>query len=332
MPTALPSWVLIAGFVAVFALTVPAVGGVRRVLLRRAILDEPNARSSHSVPTPRGGGAGVLAMALPAWLAVVLLDPFAAELPRAWLVPALALALAGVSALDDLRGLPVGVRFAVQAAAVAAGLAALPGPVFHGFLPPALDFALAGLAWLWFVNLFNFMDGIDGISAVETVAIGGGLFLVVAVAGVAPTLGALGLLLSAGALAFLYWNWPPARVFLGDVGSVPLGFLLGYLILALAGHGAWAAAAILPLYYLGDATLTLIRRLLRRERVWRAHREHFYQQAVQRGLGHAAVSLRVAGCNAVLVLLALASLAPPAWAALAAAAVVVLAFLVHLRG
>ena len=89
------------------------------------------------------------------------------------------------------------------------------------------------------------------------------------------------------------WNWAPARIFLGDVGSVPLGYLLGFLLLEPAARGAWKVALILPLYFLADATITLLRRLVRGERVWQAHREHFYQRAVQRGLGHAAVVRRV---------------------------------------
>src|SRR3546814_8785143 len=114
----------------------------------------------------------------------------------------------------------------------------------------------------------------------------------------------------------------PAKVFLGDVGSVPLGFLLGWLLLGLAAAGHWAAALILPLYYLADATITLGCRALRREKIWQAHREHFYQRAVQRGRSHATVSRAVFGVNACLAALALASLTAP-WMALVAAALVV---------
>jgi UDP-N-acetylmuramyl pentapeptide phosphotransferase/UDP-N-acetylglucosamine-1-phosphate transferase len=120
------------------------------------------------------------------------------------------------------------------------------------------------------------------------------------------------------AFGFLPWNWQPARIFLGDVGSVPLGYALGWLLLSLAAAGAWAAALILPLYYLADATLTLMRRLARGERVWQAHREHFYQRATQAGRSHAAVVSLVALADAVLIALALGSARWP-WAMLAAA-------------
>ena len=132
------------------------------------------------------------------------------------------------------------------------------------------------------------------------------------------------------ALGFLVWNWAPARVFLGDVGSAPLGYLTGYLLIGLAAAGRWRIALILPLYFLADATITLGRRLLRGERVWQAHREHYYQQAVRRGLGHAAVVKRVVLADLLLIACGWAAengLGPPA---LAAAAVIVLALLTAL--
>ncbi|MBV9152819.1 MAG: hypothetical protein JO204_13685, partial [Alphaproteobacteria bacterium] len=156
--------------------------------------------------------------------------------------------------------------------------------------------------WLWFVNLFNFMDGIDGLAGVEAAAIGVGLLLFAAVGSeMDPGLAAAPAAIAAAALGFLVWNWAPARIFLGDVGSVPLGYLLGFLLLDQAARGHWEIALILPLYFLADATITLLRRLLRGERVWEAHRSHFYQRAVQRGFGHAAVVQRVVVANIVLI-------------------------------
>ncbi len=319
--------ILVGGFAGVLAATLVAVGVVRHLLLRLAILDQPNPRSSHTTPTPRGGGIGVLAVLLPAWAAILAAVSAGGTW---WLVPLGALALACVSWLDDVRGLPPLTRLAVQL--VAAGVAALslPGPIFQGLLPPLADAMVAVLLWVWFVNLFNFMDGIDGLAGVEAASVGMGLFVVTILAGTAASLGWLGLAVAASALGFLYWNWQPARIFLGDSGSVPLGFLIGWLCLALAAHGQWAASVILPLYYLGDATLTLLRRLVRGERVWQAHRTHFYQFAVQRGLGHAQVCTRVLGANLALVLLAAAAVLWSPWLALAAAALVVAATLAWL--
>src|SRR5262249_59322582 len=132
---------------------------------------------------------------------------------------------------------------------------------------------------------------------------------------------------AAASVGFLVWNWAPARIFLGDVGSVPLGYLLGFLLLALAWSGYWKIALILPLYFLADATITLCRRLVRGERVWRPHRTHFYQRAVQRGLGHADVVLRVIAAN--LLLIGCGWAAENGWGitGLAAAAIVVAAVL-----
>ncbi|HYM30413.1 MAG TPA: hypothetical protein VEU47_03890 [Candidatus Cybelea sp.] len=294
-------WLLpLAAFLAAAA----ATGGVLALLRRRAILDHPNERSSHSVPTPRGAGLAVIPVLALAWVAIGL--DF-----RAGIALALGVALAAFSWADDLKGVPVALRLLVQAAAVIIGVTTLPegAQVAQGLLPPILDRVLAVLAWLWFVNLFNFMDGIDGISAVEAIGIGAGLTIVAVVSGDRGHMPLYGLALAAATAGFLLWNWPPARIFLGDVGSVGLGYLLGWLLLRLAAAGYWAPALLLPLYYLGDATLTLGRRLIAGERVWQAHRSHFYQQAARRFASHARVSLSIAAVNAALIALA-------AWSAL----------------
>jgi UDP-N-acetylmuramyl pentapeptide phosphotransferase/UDP-N-acetylglucosamine-1-phosphate transferase len=133
-------------------------------------------------------------------------------------------------------------------------------------------------------------------------------------------------------LGFLYWNWDKAEVFLGDVGSIPLGYLLGWLLLATAAAGQWEAALILPLYYVADASLTLIRRLLRGKRIWRAHREHYYQRAVQRGLSHAAVVKRILACNVLLIVLAIGAGLGLGWRALPIAGAVTFALISMLAG
>jgi UDP-N-acetylmuramyl pentapeptide phosphotransferase/UDP-N-acetylglucosamine-1-phosphate transferase len=162
-------------------------------------------------------------------------------------------------------------------------------------------------------------------SGVESIAIACGATLVAALTGGLPTASGLGLPLAAAMAGFLAWNWPPAKIFLGDVGSVALGFLLGWLLLSLAAGGEWAAAVLLPLYYLVDASLTLGRRLVRGERVWQPHRQHFYQQGARRLGGHGAVDLRLIGLNCVLTALAVLAAWQPglSWPALAAGAVLV---------
>ncbi len=285
---------------------------VRRELLRRDILDRPNERSSHDTPTPRGGGIGLLAALLPMWLVANLVLPGTTTAWADWLMPVGALLLAGVSWIDDLKTLGPLPRLAAQFVAAIAAVLLLPGLVFQGLVPAWLDTTLAVIGLVWFVNLFNFMDGIDGISAMETLGICAGLFLIGFLLSAAPTtLDALPLLIAGATAGFLIWNWHPAKIFLGDIGSVPLGFLLGWLLLALAARGEWEAALMLPLYYLADATLTLLRRLARGEKVWRAHREHYYQQAVQNGRSHARVSAAVGTTNLALIALSLAAAATP---------------------
>jgi len=272
---------------------------VRRWLLRFAVFDQPNARSSHVKATPRGGGIAVVAVLLLAWAAIGR---------DGTLLLGLALGLAVLSWIDDLKGLPPGLRLAGHAAAVLAGLLALPDmAVFQGLLPLWLDRVLAALMWIWFVNLYNFMDGIDGITGVETAVIGLGVTLL----GASPLASLHGASLAGAALGFLLWNWHPARIFLGDVGSVALGFLIGWLLLDLAARGFWAAALLLPLYHLADATWTLGRRLLRGERIWQAHRSHFYQRATQVPADHPRTSRLIALHGLGMIGCALWSLSAP---------------------
>ena len=300
-----------------------ATGALLRLLRARAILDHPNARSSHATPTPRGGGLAVMAVTFACWAAAWALG----AVPGTTIGPliGLALGLAMVSWADDLRGLGPLPRLAAQAAAVAVALAVLPLELsFIGVIDPVIVIGGVGLAWLWFVNLFNFMDGIDGLASVECATVAGGAALVALVGGIGDGTPLLAAILAASALGFLVWNWHPAKLFLGDVGSVPMGFLLGWLLLTLAAHGDWAAAVILPGYFLVDASVTLARRGFRGEAVWRAHHEHFYQQAVQAGASHATVSSAVLVTNLALVGCALLSLGGPTRQAIMAACALVI--------
>ncbi|MDA0652432.1 MAG: glycosyltransferase family 4 protein [Proteobacteria bacterium] len=327
------SWTLsIAMAAAACIVTVLATGALVRLLGARAILDHPNERSSHDRAVPRGGGIAVMAVIVAAWCLLAWPGAMAiADSSNLIVIALLAIALAGYSFLDDLRGLPALQRLLLQSVAVALGCLALPdSPVFQGLLPPVADRLAAGFVWLWFINLFNFMDGIDGIAGVEAFAIGVGIYAIGALFMPIAASHGQGLAIAAAMAGFLIWNWHPARIFLGDVGSIPLGFLLGWLLLDLAVHGLWHAALILPLYYLADASLTLTRRLLRGAAIWQAHREHCYQVAVQRGRSHSAVVRAIALTNLLLVGLAFGAAATSVspvlpWLILAIAPVVVMA-------
>ena len=320
-------------FIGVFVASLVGTRLVLRVLRDRAILDHPNERSSHSMPTPKGAGIAIIPCIFVFWwVAAWGTDSLAATMT----MTAAATVLAGVSWMDDLSGLNPGWRLGAQVLAVVFVLSSpyselfFPGPVLGGLVPAGIDIVLAGLLWVWFINLFNFMDGIDGIAGVEAACIGIGVALVSVAAGLSNVFGVFGVVIGAASLGFLIWNWHPAKIFLGDIGSVPLGFMLGGLLLWLAASGQWAAALILPLYYLADATITLLKRLIRGEKVWQAHRQHFYQQALTHGLEHDHVVRHVLFVDLVLIALAVAAARGWVLSAVISAPVLVLWLLFYL--
>ncbi len=292
-------------------------------LRAKQIMDMPNARSSHDIPTPRGGGLAITPLIVAGssvWFG--LYGGSAAD----WAMLSGAAILAAISWLDDRRTLPALPRFAVQIAVVATTLSLMPGShILGGLLPSGAEKIILGLAWVWFINLYNFMDGIDGITGVETISIAVGLLVIGN--GVAPA--PIFAIIAATALGFLVWNWHPAKLFMGDVGSIPLGFMLGYWLLdatSLINNG-WAVALILPALYWSDATFTLVRRALQRKAIWQAHREHFYQRATQGGWSHAKVSLMIALGNCALIGLGWIAVNLSVWMALPAAALTVMLIL-----
>jgi UDP-N-acetylmuramyl pentapeptide phosphotransferase/UDP-N-acetylglucosamine-1-phosphate transferase len=287
--------------------------------LRRHAVAQPNARSSHVEPTPQGGGiAVVVATAIVALAAVTLTSPPGERVQLAWVLGAAAL-IAAVGAVDDMRAVPVLPRLLLQVLAVVVVIAALPAELrVVPALPWLIERALLALAALWFVNLVNFMDGIDWITVAETVPVAAGLVMIGGL-GALPTAGVVAALALLGAiLGFAPFNRPVARLFLGDVGSLPIGLLLAWLLILLALDGQFAAALLLPLYYLADATLTLARRLFAGERVWQAHRTHFYQRATDGGFSVIEIVGRVFAVNVALAALAVISVTVSGrWVALA---------------
>ena len=282
--------------------------------LKAYALARPNARSSHREPTPQGGGAAVIVATLaPAWLGAALtagaIDEAAGQFAA---VTAGAVLLACVGAVDDMRGLPVVPRLVLQCAAVAIVIAALPADLrVVPLLPWWLERACLLLGGLWFINLTNFMDGIDWMTVAEAVPMTGAL-VVIGVYGELPLLPLLAAAALLGAmLGFAPFNRPVAKLFLGDVGSLPTGLVLAWLLWHLAARGHLAAALLLPLYYVADATLTLARRLSAGAAVWQAHRTHFYQRATDGGFAVSEVVTRVFLLNLALAALALLTVLRP---------------------
>ncbi len=304
-------WALLAIAVPVAAAALCAGGIVLlHPLLVRYALARPNARSSHTTPTPQGAGIAVIAATVALVAATGLVAGSAVVTPALGVVMAAAVGLAALGAVDDLRPIAVLPRLVLQFAAVAAVVAVLPADLhILAPLPVWLERALTLLALLWFVNLVNFMDGLDWMTVAEmlpiTVALAG-----FGLAGAAPAVVLPVALALAGALVgFAPFNRPVARLFLGDVGSLPLGLLVGWCLVLLAGGGHLVAALLLPLYYLADATLTLARRLGRGEKVWVAHRSHFYQRATDNGFRVIEVVRDVFVLNIALAALAACSVA-----------------------
>jgi UDP-N-acetylmuramyl pentapeptide phosphotransferase/UDP-N-acetylglucosamine-1-phosphate transferase len=228
------------------------------------------------------------------------------------LLAAATVLLAALGAVDDVHPLAVSLRLGIQFVAVTLLTATLPADMpILGILPDAVERALVVLAAMWFINLVNFMDGLDWMTVAEVVPVSAALMIFGAL-GALPWAGVtLAAALLGAMIGFGPFNRPIARLFLGDVGSLPIGLILAFLLIRLAAAGHLAAAVLLPGYYLADATLTLARRLMEGERVWEAHRTHFYQRATDGGFTVMEIVSRVFVVNVGLALLGLATVIWP---------------------
>lgn len=246
----------------------------------KTIQDIPNDRSLHSIPIPRIGGVGVMAGILSGW----------GLMPAAlvWWVVLPMLILFGVSLLDDMRGVPV--RWRLLAHLVAAVLLVAGSGLFarHGVWAAMIVL----LFTMWMTNLYNFMDGSDGLAG-GMALFGFSGYGVAALIAQDDMLAMLNFTIAAAALGFLCRNFPPARVFMGDAGSIPLGFLAATMGLWGWQQGYWTAWFPLLVFspFIADASVTLVKRTLRGARITEAHREHYYQRAIQLGWGHRNVAL-----------------------------------------
>ncbi len=298
--------VMVAGLLTSFLVAVVATRLVLGYAQRR-LVDPVNERSSHTVPTPRGGGLGLVVGLLCGGLVCAFglaSDP--AGLASFAVMGGVILIMAAIGWWDDHAGLRASHRLVAQAILVALVLwrLGIPADVRVGpwvAMPP--DWLIGSLllvGMLWIVNLTNFMDGIDGIAGSQGVAVGVGAVLSLSGCGAGDPWCGLGYVLAGSSAGFLVWNFPPARIFMGDVGSTSLGLVFAVLILAQIRVGIALDLALLPLFpFAADATCTLARRAWRREPLSQAHRTHLYQRLARRWGSHLPVTLLWAGLAVV---------------------------------
>lgn len=276
-----------------FLLTLTGLFVLLNTRLRYLAIDKPNERSLHSSFIPRTGGLAIMAGILVTWLFI--------GVSYEWLL--LPAALIAVSLVDDIRGLKARWRFLAQIIVCAVFLALHPQNVVLWAMPLLL------LAMVWMVNLYNFMDGSDGLAG-GMALFGFGTYAAAAYLAGNPELAALCTIIAAANLAFLVFNFHPAKIFMGDAGSIPLGFLAAAIGIAGWQQGVWPEWFPLLVFspFIVDASVTLLKRILRREKIWQAHKSHYYQRLVQMGWGHRKTALMeygvmlAAGISGVLAL------------------------------
>jgi len=265
--------------------------GLRRWAAPLRLIDAPNERSMHSVPTPRGGGAAIVVVCV-----LGITAAGASGMRPAW--PSLGGYLAGAalivaaSLVDDVRSLPSAIRLAVHVLAAVLMVAGL-RPELSQIAPAGLLWPLVAVAIVWIVgttNAYNFMDGIDGLAATQGIVAGIGWGILASISH-QPFLELLGLLIAAGCAGFLLHNWSPARIFMGDVGSAFLGFTFAFMALAAPGRIDQFVSGVLMLWpFMFDSGFTILRRLMLRENILIAHRSHLYQRLVLAGWSTSSVT------------------------------------------
>lgn len=250
--------------------------------IQRGLIDDVNHRSLHTQPTPRGGGLGIVLVSLPIATALTLAAPTLSNHTYLLVMLGCSLIVAVTGWLDDHRVMPVWGKMLLQAMAAAIPLYFLP-PVFEDLgWPLWMDRGFLLLGWVWFMNLYNFMDGADGQATTQAVIIAIGVFFIF------PHSASIMLPVAGAALGFLRVNKPKAQIYLGDIGSSYLGYMLaGAIISAIAVKLDHAVpATIICFYFICDATYTTFKRALKGEKFWQAHRQFWFQRAYQQGLSH----------------------------------------------
>lgn len=278
------------------------------------VVDIPDPRRVHSRITPRGGGLAIVIVVI---IALIAYEYFSTKtLINSIKIVPLLLIISTISFLDDLISIPIFVRliFHIICSTIAIFLFLFPVVLFHHELPLYIDFMLSIIGLIVFLNIYNFLDGIDGISGAESIHLSITILILCYLKSdiIINTnfIIVLNIIILACSIGFLIFNWHPAKIFLGDVGSISLGFLLGLCLLLISASSVhlFVASSIASLYYLADGGLTILIRLVNKEKIWQPHLKHFFQKAVRNGKSHKEVVSRIIICNILLMVLSIISL------------------------
>lgn len=306
-------------FFASFLLSFILVRWFRKKFLIWNLVDKPSVRRIHHTSIPRGGGVGfiitlIISLMCIEYCAFNNVDTAAIKI----LIPTAFIAI--VSFVDDIRTLPITVRLLahITCASYVVYQFLLPKTLFHGELPESIDLVLMIVGLVAFLNIYNFLDGIDGITGLESIHISITLiilcYLKYDVILHVHLIITIAVIILAFSIAFLIFNWHPATIFIGDVGSIGLGFIIGFclLLLSVSSWHLFASSTIACLYYLADGGITILTRLMNGEKIWEPHLKHFFQKAVKNGYTQKQVLLRISACNFLLMLLSINALFNPA--------------------
>ncbi|MFU7501996.1 MAG: UDP-phosphate alpha-N-acetylglucosaminyltransferase [Candidatus Tisiphia sp.] len=278
------------------------------------VVDIPDPRRVHSRITPRGGGLAIVIVVI---IALIAYEYFSTKtLINSIKIVPLLLIISSISFLDDLISIPIFVRlvFHIICSTISIFLFLFPVVLFHHELPLYIDSMLSIIGLIVFLNIYNFLDGIDGISGAESIHLSITILILCYLkSDIIVNINfiiVLNIIILACSIGFLIFNWHPAKIFLGDVGSISLGFLLGLCLLLISASSVhlFVASSIASLYYLADGGLTILIRLVNKEKIWQPHLKHFFQKAVRNGKSHKEVVSRIIICNILLMVLSIISL------------------------
>lgn len=308
---------LLTAFLLCFSFSALLVPVAIHYLLHRDIMDAPRVQSSHEGLTPRGGGIGVIPVILVGWIWLLANNSTMWPTHASWIAALIGLVMVCyISWRDDIHesGLRVRTRLAIQILAVGLPLIFWPlqmGHVLPEYIPDWIERFLLVFGWLWYLNLFNFMDGINGITGMQAMSICLGIVALTVTGAiiVPPGIATAAVMVAGAAGGFLIWNArTQAKVFLGDVGSIGLGYCIAWLLITVAAQNYLIVGLLLTMVYLADATFTIVKRGLQGKKIWKPHREHCYHMATVKGaLGHLQTVGIILTMNVVLLVLAFAA-------------------------